>query len=73
MPPPIFGAQGSGTIQFGYTTGASLLHYRMESGLFTGAAHTPIVADSLQNNIIRTEVNLVFTLRWVIGLRQISM
>lgn len=46
---------------FGYTTGASLLHYSMESGLFTGAAHTPIVADSLQNNISRTEIKLSFS------------
>lgn len=42
----------------GYTTGATFLHYRMVSDLLSGAAHTPVVADSLQNNNIRTEAIL---------------
>jgi len=69
----ILGHKDLEQFSFGYTAGASLLYYRMESGLFTGAAHTPIVADSLQNNIIRTEVKLSFHPRWVTGLRQVSM
>ncbi|MDY9919099.1 MULTISPECIES: carboxypeptidase-like regulatory domain-containing protein [Proteiniphilum] len=46
---------------FGYTTGASFLHYRMESGLLSGTIHTPVVADTLQNNISRTEAKLNFS------------
>lgn len=45
---------------FGYTAGASLLHYSMESGLFSGTAHDSVIADSLQNNTSRTETKLSF-------------
>lgn len=33
----------------------------MESGLFPGAVHVPVVADSLKNNISRTEAKLSFS------------
>ena len=42
----------------GHTTGASFLHYSMESNLLSGADHVPITADSLRNNIGRTEIKL---------------
>ncbi|SEA01228.1 CarboxypepD_reg-like domain-containing protein [Porphyromonadaceae bacterium KH3R12] len=45
----------------GYTAGASFLHYRMESGLLSGTTHTPVVADTLQNNTVRTEAKLSFS------------
>lgn len=43
---------------FGYSTGASFIQNRMESGLFLGTVHKPVIADSLQNKFTRTEVSL---------------
>ncbi len=43
---------------FGFSTGASLLQYNMESNMLSGIASVPIVADSLQNNIKRTEARI---------------
>lgn len=50
-----------GRFSFGYSTGASFLHYGMESDLFTGALPTPVATDSLQNDISRTEAKLNFS------------
>lgn len=43
---------------FGFNAGASFLQYNMESGMLSGLSNVPIVADSLQNKIGRTEAKI---------------
>ncbi len=48
-------------LSFGYSTGASFLHFRMDSGLLSDTPYTPVAADTLQNNTSRTEAKLNFS------------
>lgn len=58
-------AQVSGTkdfkrYSFGFKTGVSFLQYNMESNMFSGYASVPVMADSLKNDIGRTELKANF-------------